>query len=260
MGRRRAPLQLEASALNDAAEMGEFLEAAFTMPTTVFSVGLIIVSVYWSMVLLGALDIDVLQGPDDIGGGLDGGHIDIGHADIGDSGDVGDGHDGDGSFLSTLGISGVPLTISLSVIILLGWFFCFTGTYLLGRDSFWILLAVAIFSTIFALFGASLLARPLSKMFDVHLAMERRQVVGRVGILVTQRVDGSFGQVEVRDDEGAVLLIQARSKQVNELKKGSSCIIYEYDADHEVFWVSPLSPNYTTFLEWKKSLPSVLRD
>src|SRR5687768_9584421 len=88
--------------------MNELFEASLRFPVVVFTIGLGIVLVYWVFVLLGALDIDLLGGGDH----------DVGH----------DGHhiDADGVF-AKLGLGVVPITITVSLIMLVGW----TGSLIL---------------------------------------------------------------------------------------------------------------------------------
>ena len=92
--------------------MDDFLRTALSFPTVVFTTALGVVLVYWVVVVLGAIDIDVF--------GVD--------VDLELEGDVGaEGLDGDldaegasglASLLAALRLKHAPLTVTLSVIIL----------------------------------------------------------------------------------------------------------------------------------------------
>ena len=74
--------------------MDNFLEYIFSMPIIVFTIPLMIMIVFWLFALLGAIDIEILD-PD----------IDTEAAD------------GTGSsFLETLGLDGVPLTVAITLV------------------------------------------------------------------------------------------------------------------------------------------------
>jgi hypothetical protein len=97
------------------------VDVSLQFPTIVFTIALGIALVYWAFVLIGALDIDLLGGGHDVdlgGGGHDlggGGH---------DAGHDGGGHDGDadgGGMWHALGLGHVPLTISVSFVVLVAW-------------------------------------------------------------------------------------------------------------------------------------------
>ena len=96
------------------AEVGRvmgFVGAALGFPAVVFSFALLVVIAYWVLVMLGGLGIDALDG--------DGGDSDSADADVG--------------LLHSLGFSGVPVTVVLSLLIAVAWFVSLAGTVLLDR-------------------------------------------------------------------------------------------------------------------------------
>ena len=48
------------------------IDASVQFPTVIFTIGLLVALVYWLFVILGALDIDLLGGADDVSGALKG--------------------------------------------------------------------------------------------------------------------------------------------------------------------------------------------
>lgn len=235
--------------------MTEFLTAILAFPTAVFTILLGVVIVYWLFVLLGALDIDLL-GDADLHGGhdlhLDGhGHVDghghfdgHGHADHGhgthDGHDAHDGHEAGGlaGLIQALGLGGVPVTVMLSILILVAWIFCVTAMQLLGGGSpGWLVAAAALLSLTIAVPLTSLLVRPLRRFFVTLPATRHRDLLGKICTVTTLRVDERYGQAEI-EDGGAGLLVQVRSNGPVRLARGDRAIIFDYR--DEVFLVAPV--------------------
>lgn len=242
--------------------MTEFLSAAFTMPTAVFSVLLILVLLYWLIFLLGIFDLDLLDGVFDSADALDAldGADALDAMDALDGADALDGVDGldgadalDGAHaggersgcLGVLGLGGVPVAIAGSLLVTFGWIFSYFGMGLVAGipalAAGGALLATGVGLAAFGLaVGASSIAvRPLRKLLEMAPVTGNRDLVGRICQVTTGRIDEKFGQAEV-DDDGAPILIQARCRRDNELTRGSRAVIYEYDKAGEVFWVVPM--------------------
>lgn len=239
----------------------DFLHNAFAFPTAIWSVLLIFVLLYWLLVILGALDLDVLDGVLGAGdGGAEGaldGPLD-GGADGGAEG-LDTGHDVDGAHdgvlatvLGTLGLAGVPLTVALSVLIFLGWVLTYLGMEVWRRAGLAILggvatgVLVAAVALALALASTSLALRPLRGAFRTQQATSRHELVGRICKLTTMRADTGFGQAEI-DDGGSPVLMQVRCLRPNQLTRGAQAIVYDYDREHEVFLIAPLDSNLEDF-------------
>ena len=93
--------------------MTEYISVITGFPTVVFTVILGLVFLYWMLAIIGAVDIDVLD-------------IDV---DIEtDASSVG----GLTGLLSTLGLSGPPITVILSILVVFSWLFSyFSSSHLL---------------------------------------------------------------------------------------------------------------------------------
>ena len=205
-------------------------------------------------------DLDVgLEGPD-LDVGLDGPDLDL---DVGLDGpdlDVGlDGPDLEGPSLEAagqsvsafarvmgaLGFHRVPLTVSLSFVILFGWFLCFTAMAKVAPLLVDLvpLLAVqagaALGSFVGALPFASITARPFAPLFYIHKASRRRAFIGHTCELTTLRVDNRFGQAEISDG-GAGLTVQVRCDHDNALTKGGAALVVSFDEKREAYIIEPL--------------------
>lgn len=220
--------------------MDGFLGEILSLPTGIYTVLLTVATTYWLAVILGGLDIDILGG-----GPIDG--ID-GAADALDGGADGDLDVGDGGFLgllSTVGLRGVPLTFSLSVLILWSWALCWLGMHYLAPIApaalpVW-LVSLVIFAVSFlvGVLGASVSVRPFQRVFKTHQAPPKLAFIGRPCTITTATVDAKFGQA-LCEDGGAGLVISVRYEGKATLTKGRRALLVDYDPARDVFTVEPL--------------------
>ncbi len=247
--------------------MTELLNAAFTLPTAIWTVLLIPVALYWLTFLFGVLDLDILDGlfesfeaVEGIDGALEGavegtvegaleGAVDgaVEGAAEGAAEGVADAGEGRGC-LAVLGLTGVPVAISGTILVVFAWLLSYGGMELvaavpdLAAAGALAATGVGVAAAGLALGGTSVAIRPLRKLFRLAPVTRRLDLVGRACRVKTLRIDGRFGQAAV-EDNGAAILIQARCRKANELSRGDRALIYEYDARAEVFWVVPLDPD-----------------
>ena len=235
------------------------LHAILTFPVVVYTVLLGVVSLYWVSMLLGAVDLDLLggaehggaadgaghaggdgaghgaEGPGHHGGG-DGGDADGGDADGGDA-------DGDGNDTSTSGSLGllslrrVPVTVTISLLVIYGWLVSVLGVVLCERAALAVMSAAVFHGLVLAaalvasVVMGNLSARPLAPVFATRPAITRAGLVGKEGEVSTGRVDARFGQVLVKDG-GAGLLLDARYEGEAPLARGDKVIVTGWDTEH----------------------------
>lgn len=234
--------------------MTEFLAAVLSFPTLIFTVLLVFVLLYWGLVLLGALDIELFDLDADVGDvDLD---LDLGGGELDVGGEVGGEVDGDvdldgdsdapSGLFSTLGLAGVPITMTVSLVVFLAWAISLVATVAIGdaTDGMGLLgsllwAGIGLGSVVAAFPVAALALRPFKGSFVVHQAPRRSSLLGRTCTIATLRVTGTHGQAEI-DDGGAGLLIQVRCPRENHLTKGAEAVLYEYDEELEAFLVAPL--------------------
>lgn len=240
--------------------MEEFLAIIFGMPTLPWT-GLVIAAlIYWTTVIAGALDIDVLGGGHDVGVG----HIDVGHAHGGDfhhgdigHGDAGHAHGDHGladavmakegalsALLSALKLRSVPLTISLSLLGISGWLVSFLLAHnvspLVPLPGFITATLVFLTSFVVATLMASALVRPLAPLFRSRSAPRHQELVGKVVRITTGRVDGRFGEGHLQDG-GAGLALQVRCADPDALDRDDEALILGWDPATESFEVEPMN-------------------
>src|SRR5450755_3828277 len=200
--------------------MTELVQASLRFPTVVFTIALGIAVVYWLFVLLGALDLDLLGG----------GHGDI---DVGGGHDIGGGHDagGDadadvdgGGVWHSLGLGVVPLTISLSVIIVVCWCASLLSTTYIAGDSGWgraILFPIVIIVA-----------------FRIKEGKFNADYVGSLCTITTNSVDTGFGFANIEDGHSLVQ-ISVRCDKPGKLVRGDKALIIEFDPERRTFVVEP---------------------
>lgn len=283
--------------------LAEFLDRAFTMPTTVWSVLLVLVGAYWILSLLTGADIEAVDGVDGafdgamdggldhaLDGGLDGvmdggldhvldggvDHLLDGAVDGGvdhlldgavdgtldggvehllhgklDGGldhalDSLDGHEAisgpRGGLFGWLGFHDVPKTFSLTLVVGFGWLISYFGTAWLvdaGKMAAFgvgaaLILGLASLTVAIGLTAVSII--PLRRLLVLRVGAERIDLLGETCIVKTGRVDESFGQAET----SAGQLVQVRARDGHAYGYGTSAVIFDYDRDHEVFYIAPL--------------------
>lgn len=226
--------------------MNLLLEASVRFPTVIFTIGLGIVLVYWLFVLLGALDLDVLGGADAAGAGKGAGEA-IGDLITGGAKGGAEGlkglkvdADGHGGLWHGLGLAQVPVTISLSVILLLGWVASLLGMeYLrpaLGSLGGWFPGALLVATVVAAIVVSGVLVRPLGPLFAVKSGKSNKDYVGHVCTITTGSVDEGFGQANL-EDGGTVLVIPVRCDRPGSLGRGHRALIIDFDEVRQAYVV-----------------------
>lgn len=226
--------------------MGELLSAVLAFPTVVFTVLLGLVLLYWTIVLFGLLDMDILDPGGGIESGVDGA-LDATGAEGVDAGDADAG--GIARGLQALGLAQAPLTVSLSILIFFGWMGSFLGMRVarglvpaawFERRAIEMTLGIGIgFVAVLVGFYLTLLVlKPLRPVFALHNAPLRASFVGKLCTITSATVDARSGQAEI-DDGGAGLRVGVRCFEGNDLGRGSMALLYDYDPRDEVFHVSP---------------------
>ena len=72
----------------------------------------------------------------------------------------------------------------------------------------------------------------------VQAGLRKHQLIGKICVVHTMEVTATFGQAEIDDGEAGIL-IQVRCERLNDLKRGSTALVYDYDREAAVFLVSP---------------------
>jgi hypothetical protein len=154
-----------------------FIEMVFSMPTLVFTV-LLAISLGWWL-LMTALGIgDEI----DLGGPIEG-------------------------LLDAVQLGGVPPAAVLTFMSAGGWLTSIVFTSIFGDGvAVVIFIAVLLISFLVGAVFAVLLARPLGRMLETTGADSRVAFIGSMATVRTEQLDQHYGQLEITDAQGAVLL------------------------------------------------------
>ncbi len=212
--------------------MVEFITTAFAPANVLFTVLLLVLGLYWTLVILGLLHLDLFHiehpGVDlqvdadgDIGGGSDGST---------DVADVGTGvfH----SVLHFLYFGEVPTMLLVSIMVLSLWAFSMLGNHYLNPDG-GVVMSVAIFigdvavSTLvlkFVVLPLRMFYRMLNRDYNAP-----GEVVGKVCRIVTTRVTReTMGQAEVAT-KGAPILLNVLAQDAHVFQKGDEALVVARD-------------------------------
>ncbi|KYF82954.1 hypothetical protein BE11_38955, partial [Sorangium cellulosum] len=148
--------------------------------------------------------------------------------------------------LVALQLHRVPATVSLTLVAAFGWFSSVLSTMLAepawigaGLPRWALGLAVLAGSLTVAVLLTSLAVRPIAPLFVTRHAQAKKDLVGRVCVISTGRVDERFGQAVI-EEGGASHILDVRSDTPGALRRGDRALLVSWDPSGEVFGVEPL--------------------
>ncbi len=209
--------------------MDRLINAATSYPTAIFTVLLLVVLGYWLLALVGLVDFE--------SSGIDA-ELEL-HADADLGTDAGANTDSGplsslAGYVVALGLDGVPFSIVVSLLVLIGWTLsCLGGEWVVPLAPGWPLqlvigTGVLVASVGVAIVGTAQLIRPLRGLFVTHRAARNASVVGQVCRIHSLKVTAMQGYAEVAQ-RGASLQISVWADEPNALTKGSLALVLEYD-------------------------------
>jgi len=207
--------------------MEQFLINVSSFPVSVYTVGLGIVTGYWLIAVFGLLDLHIFSA-----------HVDLDlDADVGELGAV-------AGILTTFGLSGVPITVVISLLMLNGWFACYFISKLVPSfpEMFSLIevllnLTTIIVSFVISIFVTAIMVKPLKPIFrKINDEPISRSVIGRTCRVRSTRVDKDFGEAECIF-QGASLILKIRSYNEELFKTGDMVVLSEYQSENKSFLV-----------------------
>lgn len=223
--------------------MSEFLQIALSFPTVAFSAILLVAGAYWLLVILGAVDLDLLNLEVDAQIDLE---VDFElEADVDADAGVEVGGAGVWAALAgALGLGTVPVTVVLSFWALSAWLLSFAAVFylepLLGGVSAPAALVFGLGSFALAAAPTMLIMRPF-----IHFFREREEplggeaLIGSVCQIQTSRVDLNFGQAKLADGGAGLLLAVRCADPNNGLGLGSRALIIDYELGKNTYLIEP---------------------
>lgn len=209
--------------------MEQLFDVASQFPTVIYSVLLGIVVIYWIVGMLGLIDLDFSGDAE----------IDV---DVDASASVG----GLTGLFLTFGLTGVPFTLVISIIILVCWLISFylqfyILTWLPEGILYYVVGAVSdIVVFLISLPMTAFILRPLKGMFNSVETTTSNNLVGKNATIVTGTVSESFGQARLFN-EGAEILVDVRCDPQHNMSTGDKVLVIEYLQDNHAYIVAPYS-------------------
>jgi hypothetical protein len=195
--------------------MSAFLAAVLSFPTVIFTVALAFFVLYAVLTLLGAADIEWLDGM-------------FGIDEVSDTPLE--------NVLDALGIAGIPITVFAGMVSLFAWVASYLGDRFLP-DTTAIDSGIGISAFAIGIGLGALAARPFKPLFIEPQAQRRSELVGKVCTIRSLHVNGETGVADLGD-----IVAEVRCFRDNQLTVGSPAIVYDYDAVIGTYHVGPLDP------------------
>ncbi|PUA29071.1 MAG: hypothetical protein B0W54_00160 [Cellvibrio sp. 79] len=208
--------------------MNDFLLTIVSFPTVIFTIVLGIAVLYWICAAFGLLEVEILDvNVPDLDGQLHA-HAEHSFAET------------FAGILLRLGLNGVPVTIIITFIALIGWFISYYLSYFewlmfgYGWLRFLIGIPVFLFSLYLAVLITAQLIKPLRKLFAKTEQFVEKKILGQTAIVRSSKVDSHSGEANF-DDGGAGLIIKVRAIGDQQFIRGERVVLLEYRAGQHVY-------------------------
>lgn len=210
--------------------MNEFLLTIFSFPTAIYTVLLGVAVLYWLCAAVGLLELEVLDVDlPDVDGQMHA-HAEHSFAET------------FAGILLRLGLNGVPVTIVITFVAIVGWFISYYLSYfeliLLGYGWLRFVIGIPIFIVSFylAIVVTAQLIKPLRKLFAKTEQFLEKKIIGQTAIVRSSRVDSCSGEANF-DDGGAGLIVRVRAIGDQQFVRGDRVVLLEYVAELHVYRV-----------------------
>jgi len=218
--------------------METFIANITSFPVVVFTFLLMIVLFYWVMAMVGVVDIDVLDADIEVDFEAS---TDF-ETEVSINPDA-EGLSGIAGFMLNWGLTGVPITVVISLLIVTAWLLSYIVVsllfplipltlikYLIGAVLIVVCFALAIPIT-------ALSIRPFKGFFIAHTAVKKQSLIGQEVEVKTGTVNEEFGQGILEDGEAGMIL-DIRAPADKGIKKGDTVILIEYIEEKESYNVA----------------------
>lgn len=210
--------------------MNDFLLTIFSFPTVIYTALLGIAVLYWLCAAMGLLELEVLDVDlPDVDGQL---HVHAEHSFA----------ETFSGILLRLGLNGVPVTIVITFIAIVGWFISYYLSYfeliLIGHGWLRFVIGIPIFLVSFylAILVTAQLIKPLRKLFAKTEQFLEKKIIGQTAIVRSSKVDSSSGEANF-DDGGAGLIVKVRAIGDQQFARGDRVVLLEYIAESHIYRV-----------------------
>ncbi len=147
--------------------------------------------------------------------------------------------------LQLFGLTGIPLSMIFSLIILFSWCLCFIAVHFIYPylPLLWVQVLIGCWLALIIPVLVAVLISPLLQPFKV-LFIEQQGIaachfVGRQATVRSHKVTAVFGQADCSDG-GAGLIVQIRAIAPNAIQRGDTVLLQQYDAKRNVYQVGKI--------------------
>ncbi len=211
--------------------MKELWEQAILPYNLPFTILLGLVVLFWITTLLGAVSMDSLDGDIDVDASGNDAPMSLGGMAA--------------AMMRVVNAGYVPLTIVLSILILMMWISSILLNYYFNPGQS-ILLATGFVVAAFVLgvVATKAITQPLVPfMRRLKEAENAAPVIGEVGVVRSMQIDSQYGQVEVQRPDGAPAILNAKlGPDSDPVLRGNQVIIISIDENTGVYLARSLSP------------------
>ena len=213
--------------------MSELLRAAISAVNLPYTILLGLIVLYWISVIIGFFDLDLFDFDldTDVDADVD---VDV-DVDAGGLGGIGI------AVLKFFHVGQMPITILISFFALSTWVISVLANYYTSNSNFLFSLLFFVPNVIISLFVTKFCTLPFRALF-VKLNKEgedTEEVVGRMCVVTSSRVDSKFGQAEIRT-AAAPLQLNVRTLGDEVLEKGEEVPVVQEDPGRNFYIVSRL--------------------
>lgn len=207
--------------------MNPFYQTITSFPTVIYTGLLLLLVFYWAVAALGVVEIDFLD-------------LDL-DGDI----DVNEGIEAQqalAGLLLKLGLHGVPLTIILTILSLIGWVICYYSSYYLfpifsaGLIKYPLGALIFIAATYVAALTTGQIIKPIRTFFLKLDVNEQKHLLGQIVIVRSAVVTKEKGEAFMSDG-GADLLLNIRASGKDQFKKGDEVVLIEQIGEQNIYRV-----------------------
>lgn len=209
--------------------MQELLDASIQGANIIPTAILIFVLIYWLVVIIGVIDLDMFDIDVDMDVDVDGPDIDA-NVSVGWLNSV----------LAYFNLGQIPLMIFVSFLALPMWIISVQLNHLIGNTSLLLGIVFLIPNLFASLFIAKFLTMPFVKLFSkmTEEGETTMTMIGKICRIVLPLNSNSVGQAEVKV-EGSSYLISAKTVEGKVMQKGEEGLVIEYHEDGKYYVVEP---------------------
>jgi len=199
--------------------MADILHTCFSGPVLPASTLLIILVLFWGMVTLGAMDLEVFD-------------LDL---DVDASQDVGWLPSVGLVALRFLNVGPIPLMIWLSIFALALWIISVSWHDPAYNDDNWLAFQVLVRNVALSLIATKIATQPLLRFVQKSEMRKSADLLGQLCVISTSEVTERHGQAKLHT-EGAPLLLHVRTRE-GTLRKGDLARIVDLDPANLIYYV-----------------------